>query len=287
MSCPCGGVPRGARLTACCGPVVSGERLAQTAEALMRSRYTAYALGDGDHLFRTWHPRTRTDDASPDPRVRWTGLDVLDVVDGGPDDTDGVVEFRATWVSHDDGPVRRGSCTSVAGSPDGPAAGSTSRLSSSTGTTVGRMMQARRRSAWRNDYEITADGRPLAVLNGSLWRGGGTLVVDGRRYGVRSSTWATSYTLVDDGGALVASARRIGRKDWSIDAGGLTYAFRRSSMWSMEQQHVVQGMPMGSIRRTSAWRGDAVADLPGLPALVALFAVTVVLTTWDVAAAST
>ena len=46
----------------------------------MRSRYTAYALGDGDHLFRTWHPRTRTDDAAPDPRVRWTGLDVLDVV---------------------------------------------------------------------------------------------------------------------------------------------------------------------------------------------------------------
>jgi SEC-C motif domain protein len=88
--------------------VVSGERLAPTAEALMRSRYTAYALGDGDHLFRTWHPRTRTDDAAPDPRVRWTGLDMLDVVGGGPDDADGVVEFRATWVSRDDGPVRRG-----------------------------------------------------------------------------------------------------------------------------------------------------------------------------------
>jgi SEC-C motif domain protein len=88
--------------------VVSGERLADTAEALMRSRYTAYALGDGDHLFRTWHPRTRTDDAAPDPRVRWTGLEVLDIVGGGPDDAEGVVEFRARWVSDDDGPVRRG-----------------------------------------------------------------------------------------------------------------------------------------------------------------------------------
>jgi SEC-C motif-containing protein len=74
----------------------------------MRSRYTAYVLGDGDHLFRTWHPRTRTDDADPDPRVRWEGLEVLDVVDGGPDDDEGVVEFRAGWVSADDGPVRRG-----------------------------------------------------------------------------------------------------------------------------------------------------------------------------------
>lgn len=149
------------------------------------------------------------------------------------------------------------------------------------------MIQARRRSAWRNDYEITDDGAPLAVLNGSLWRGGGTLAVDGRRYEVRSNAWATSYTLVDDAGAQVAAATRVGRKDWSIDAGGLTFAFRRSSMWSMAQEHVVQGMPMGSIRRTSTWRGDAVADLPGLPALVALFAIAVVLTTWDVAAAAT
>ena len=60
----------------------------------MRSRYAAYAVTDADHLFRTWHPRTRSD-AAPDPRVRWTGLEVLDVVAGGPDDTDGVVEFSA------------------------------------------------------------------------------------------------------------------------------------------------------------------------------------------------
>jgi SEC-C motif-containing protein len=88
--------------------VVAGEQLAATAEELMRSRYTAYALRDGDHLFRTWHPRTRTDDAEPDPRVRWERLEVLDVVAGGVDDDEGVVEFRARWVSADDGPTRRG-----------------------------------------------------------------------------------------------------------------------------------------------------------------------------------
>jgi SEC-C motif-containing protein len=88
--------------------VVDGERLAESAEQLMRSRYTAYVLGNGAHLFRTWHARTRPDDATPDPRVRWVGLEVLGVVGGGPDDDDGVVEFRARWVSVDDGPVRRG-----------------------------------------------------------------------------------------------------------------------------------------------------------------------------------
>lgn len=149
------------------------------------------------------------------------------------------------------------------------------------------MMQAHRRSVWRNDYDITADGRPLAVFDGSLWRGGGALVVDGRRYQVRSSMWATSCTLVDDAGELVASARRIGRKDWSIEAAGATHAFRRSSVWSLEQEHVVQGLPVGTIRRTSAWRGEAVADLPLLSPLVALFAITVVLITWDVAGAAT
>ena len=74
----------------------------------MRSRYTAYALGNGEHLFRTWHPRTRPEDTAPDPRVRWIGLEVLDVVDGGPDDVHGVVEFRSRWMSADGAPVRRG-----------------------------------------------------------------------------------------------------------------------------------------------------------------------------------
>ncbi|HSO65741.1 MAG TPA: YchJ family metal-binding protein [Ornithinibacter sp.] len=82
--------------------------MAATAEALMRSRYTAYAIGEGDHLFRSWHARTRPDDVAPDPRVRWVGLSVLDVVGGGADDAAGVVEFRAQWVSDDGGAVRRG-----------------------------------------------------------------------------------------------------------------------------------------------------------------------------------
>lgn len=60
----------------------------------MRSRYAAYVVGDGDHLLRTWHPRTRPADLSPDRAVRWTGLEVLDATEHG--DT-AQVEFRASY----------------------------------------------------------------------------------------------------------------------------------------------------------------------------------------------
>lgn len=59
----------------------------------MRSRYSAYALGDSDYVWRTWHPRTRPDQVSLDPRLRWTSLEVLASADD-------VVEFRA----HHEGP---------------------------------------------------------------------------------------------------------------------------------------------------------------------------------------
>ncbi|TDQ46988.1 SEC-C motif-containing protein [Actinomycetospora succinea] len=61
----------------------------------MRSRYTAFARGDVDHLLRTWHPATRPTNLTLDPAIRWTQLEVLDRVGGGLLDSDGVVEFRA------------------------------------------------------------------------------------------------------------------------------------------------------------------------------------------------
>ena len=91
-ACPCGS---GEAYDACCGPVVRNERPADTAEELMRSRYTAYVLGDVDHVFRTWHPATRPDNLSELPQVDWRGLEIVEVVDGGPADDVGVVEFRA------------------------------------------------------------------------------------------------------------------------------------------------------------------------------------------------
>ena len=97
--CPCGGDPTGASLAECCGPALTNEAWSETAEALMRSRYTAFATGAEDHLFRTWHPRTRPADTSIDPDTRWTGLRVESTAAGGPEDEHGVVEFTALHES--------------------------------------------------------------------------------------------------------------------------------------------------------------------------------------------
>ncbi|GAA1468159.1 YchJ family protein [Microbacterium thalassium] len=91
--CPCGS---GAVFGACCGPILGGV-LAETALELMRSRYTAFVVGDASHLRETWHPGTVPDDVRLDPGTRWTGLEIVDTVDGRPGDKRGIVEFRAHW----------------------------------------------------------------------------------------------------------------------------------------------------------------------------------------------
>ncbi len=61
----------------------------------MRSRYSAFALGLEDYLWRTWHPRSRPENVALDGSTAWTRLEILDVVDGTERDRDGVVEFVA------------------------------------------------------------------------------------------------------------------------------------------------------------------------------------------------
>ena len=70
----------------------------------MRSRYTAYALGVDDHIFRTWHPRTRPADTAPDPSLRWDSLEVLEVSGGEvadlfeSADPSGPATFPVAWA---------------------------------------------------------------------------------------------------------------------------------------------------------------------------------------------
>lgn len=92
MRCPCAS---GDTFDSCCGPVLSGAIAAPTAVRLMRSRFTAFATGDAAYLLRSWHPTTRPAELDLDAGTRWTRLDILDTVSGGPFDTDGVVEFEA------------------------------------------------------------------------------------------------------------------------------------------------------------------------------------------------
>lgn len=94
-SCPCGS---GATYGDCCGRYHAG-LAAPSAEALMRSRYVAYALGLGDYLAATWHPRSRP----PQPDVAaeagiWQKLEILHSEAGSENDAEGRVEFKAHWL---------------------------------------------------------------------------------------------------------------------------------------------------------------------------------------------
>ena len=94
--CPCGS---GDVLGACCGPVLRGQRRAPTAEALMRSRYTAFAVRDLEHLLRSWHPSTAPSReelaASLAEEVRWLRLEIHETEARGPFEDAGVVDFSA------------------------------------------------------------------------------------------------------------------------------------------------------------------------------------------------
>jgi len=99
--CPCGS---GDTYGGCCLPLHAGEREAATAVQLMRARYSGYAVGELDYVWRTWHPRTRPREVAQGGRLEWTGLEIVDTMAGQPGDAEGVVEFRA---HHRDG-RRRG-----------------------------------------------------------------------------------------------------------------------------------------------------------------------------------
>jgi SEC-C motif-containing protein len=61
----------------------------------MRSRYSAYVLGDEAYLLRTWHSSTRPDSVGLDARVKWLGLKIRSSTAGGPGDDTGAVSFVA------------------------------------------------------------------------------------------------------------------------------------------------------------------------------------------------
>jgi SEC-C motif-containing protein len=69
-----------------------------TAEALMRSRFAAFKSGDVDWLLASWHSSTRPPALDLSDNPRWRGLQIVDTEGGGPDDSTGTVEFRATYV---------------------------------------------------------------------------------------------------------------------------------------------------------------------------------------------
>jgi SEC-C motif-containing protein len=88
--CPCGGK----RYVDCCGRYHGGIP-APSPETLMRSRYSAFALGLEDYLLASWHPDTRPAelDVHTPPQPKWIGLQVLEA--RMQDATHGTVHFVA------------------------------------------------------------------------------------------------------------------------------------------------------------------------------------------------
>jgi SEC-C motif-containing protein len=90
-ACPCGG----ADYASCCGRFIEDGEVPQSAEQLMRSRYSAYVLRDEAYLKATWHASTRpTDVVAQDDGTKWLGLEVRSHVPAGDEAT---VEFVARY----------------------------------------------------------------------------------------------------------------------------------------------------------------------------------------------
>lgn len=97
--CPCGSSLSYAK---CCDPLITGKAAAETAESLMRSRYSAYVKVEMDYLFETTHPDYRKGYDHEGTRTwaenaEWHGLEIISSSRGGGEDSLGEVEFIARF----------------------------------------------------------------------------------------------------------------------------------------------------------------------------------------------
>ena len=103
LDCPCGS---GDKFNDCCGPLLRRQAEAETAEQLMRSRYSAFVKRNGGYLMYCWHPDSRPEKVGQLPTEGWAPLEILSTAAGGPDDDYGTVEFRTAYIHADhDHPV--------------------------------------------------------------------------------------------------------------------------------------------------------------------------------------
>ncbi len=98
MNCPC---QSGRPYALCCQPWHHGPQRLQApdAEALMRSRYSAFVLDELDYLLDTWHPASRPGVLQPNPPgLKWLGLQIRRHTQA--DGTHASVEFVARSRLH-------------------------------------------------------------------------------------------------------------------------------------------------------------------------------------------
>lgn len=101
-TCPC---KSGKTFGECCQLIISGEKKAETAEALMRARYSSYVTGEVDFLKTSAVKEIREQFDEEASKVwsrsaEWHGLEIVKTQDGGAGDDRGVVEFRALYTAN-------------------------------------------------------------------------------------------------------------------------------------------------------------------------------------------
>ena len=97
--CPCGS---NFTYTDCCGPLIRGTGFADTAEDLMRSRYTAFTENNWEYLVLTSHPQEKKEMAQVrsallDHDAHWKKLEILGTRKGREQDNEGQVDFVAHY----------------------------------------------------------------------------------------------------------------------------------------------------------------------------------------------
>ena len=97
MNCPCQSTKI---YEDCCEPILKGAVKAPTAETLMRARYTAYVEKNMAFIENSHDPKTRRNNdmeanTAWAQKTSWSGLSILNVEKGGPEDSSGIVEFQA------------------------------------------------------------------------------------------------------------------------------------------------------------------------------------------------
>ena len=89
----------------CCLPIIEGRIDAETAEQLMRSRYTAFTLFNADYLMKSHHTQTRNIKEKKEIKrwaksVKWVGLTIIKTKNGLANNNKGSVEFKAVYIEN-------------------------------------------------------------------------------------------------------------------------------------------------------------------------------------------
>ncbi len=103
--CPCGSKKQ---YSYCCGMYLSGKKKPETAEKLMRSRYTVFSQSNVDYLIATLHPKKRKPGDLQEltksiNNTQWLGLTIINTQKGKKNDVTGYVEFEAIYQLNEPG----------------------------------------------------------------------------------------------------------------------------------------------------------------------------------------